>query len=322
MKIIIDPYRGGKDTGKLISNQYEKNILLDISNYMSKQFKNKGIDTELVRNNDVSLTDDERNSIINEIKNPNDLIIQNRISENTAFDIIYPLRNTDKLASLISSNLEANDINVEKYFQRRLPTNTMLDYYSVIRNTSPSETLIIEYNNPTNYEKTVDIIVDSIVSYINADNIYIVKKGDTLYQIAKNYNTTIAEIKKVNNLTSNNLSINQELIIPSKVIEETPKSTNIYIVKKGDSLYQIAKKYNTTVAELKKLNNLTSNLLSINQELIVPGIKEEYTVYIVKKGDSLYQIAKKYNTTVEEIKKLNNLKSNLLSINQELYIPR
>ena len=88
MKIIIDPYRGGKDTGKLISNQYEKNILLDISNYMSKQFKNKGIDTELVRNNDVSLTDDERNSIINEIKNPNDLIIQNRISENTAFDII------------------------------------------------------------------------------------------------------------------------------------------------------------------------------------------------------------------------------------------
>ena len=87
-------------------------------------------------------------------------------------------------------------------------------------------------------------------------------------------------------------------------------------------MYQIAKKYNTTVAELKKLNNLTSNLLSINQELIVPGIKEEYTVYIVKKGDSLYQIAKKYNTTVEEIKKLNNLKSNLLSINQELYIPR
>ena len=63
VKIIIDPYRGGKDTGKLISNQYEKNILLDISNYMSKQFKNKGIDTELVRNNDVSLTDDERNQI-------------------------------------------------------------------------------------------------------------------------------------------------------------------------------------------------------------------------------------------------------------------
>ena len=327
MKIIIDPYRGGKDTGKNISGQYEKNILLEMSNYMAKQLSKQGIDTELVRTTDVSLTDDERNSIINELKNDNDIIIQNRLSEDGEFNIIYPLRSNDNLPSIISNNLEANDINVNKYFQRRLPTNTMLDYYNVIRNTKPNETIIIEYLNEKNYQEIIDIIVDSIVSYIKKENTYVVKKGDSLYQIAKKYNTTIDEIKKLNNLSSNTLKIGQNLLIPAKKTSSstTPieDNTNIYIVKKGDSLYQIAKKNNTTVAKIKELNNLKSDILSINQELKIPkSTKEEYTLYIVKKGDSLYQIAKKYNTTVDEIKKLNNLNSNILSINQELKIPR
>ena len=76
MKVIIDPYRGGKDTGENYSNQYEKNILLEISRYMATDFAKKNIDTELVRNTDVSLTDDERNSIINEIKNYDNLYLK------------------------------------------------------------------------------------------------------------------------------------------------------------------------------------------------------------------------------------------------------
>lgn len=326
MKIIIDPYRGGKDTGKNISGQYEKNILLEMSNYMAKQFNKQGIDTELVRTTDVSLTDDERNSIINELKNDNDIIIQNRLSEDSEFNIIYPLRSNDNLPSIISNNLEANNINVNKYFQRRLPTNTMLDYYNVIRNTKPNETIIIEYLNEKNYQEIIDIIVDSIVSYIKKENTYVVKKGDFLYQIAKKYNTTVDEIKKLNNLSSNTLKIGQNLLIPAKKTSTstTPveDNTTIYIVKKGDSLYQIAKKNNTTVAKIKKLNNLKSDILSINQELKIPKSSEEYILYTVKKGDSLYQISKRYNTTVDEIKKLNNLNSNVLSINQELKIPR
>lgn len=377
MKVIIDPYRGGSDVGQNISGQYEKNILLNLSKYMSQAFSKYGIDTELVRNNDVSLTDDERNSIINELKSNNDLIIQNRISEDGLFDIIYPLRNSDALASLIASNLEANDINVSKYFQRRLPTNTMLDYYNVIRNTKPNQTIIIEYNDPANYEKIVDIIVKTIASYLgkNTANTYTVKKGDSLYQIAIKYNTTVDELKKLNNLQSNSLSIGQKLNLPSSTAEDnsntytvkkgdslyqiaikynttvdelkklnnlqtnslsvgqklnlpsqkssdTTKPTNIYVVQKGDSLYQIALKYNTTVSKLKELNNLKSNTLSIGQELIIPLVNEEYLLYKVKSGDSLYKIAKLYNTTVDDIKKLNNLKNNTLSINQELKIPR
>lgn len=385
MKIIIDPYRGGQDTGQNINNKYEKNLLLELSKYMSEEFNKQGIDTELVRTNDVQLSDDERNSIINEIKNNNDLIIQNRISEGNEFDIIYPLRSTDKLPSMISSNLESNNINVNKYYQRRLPTNTILDYYNIIRNTSPNETIIIEYPPSENYKLTVDIIVDTIVESLNGQKKYTVAKGDTLYQIAKKYNTTVAEIKKLNNLSSNNLTPGQILKTPSppketlstsnyytytikkgdtlyqiaKKYNTTPEAiktsnnltsntltigatikipkansetsstlppsnanSDIYIVKKGDTLYQIAQKYNTTVAELKKNNNLTNNNLTIGQVLNIPAPVKEYFIYTVKKGDTLYQIAQKYNTTVAEIKKLNNLTTNNLSLDQNLKIPR
>ena len=327
MKIIIDPYRGGNDTGKEINGQYEKNILLNISKYMLKKLEELGISAELIRNTDISLTDEERNSIINEIKDKDDIIIQNRLSDDNQFDIVYPLRNSDSLSSLISKDLQTRGINVDKYYQRRLPTNTTLDYYSVIRNTIPNETIIIEYIENSNYEEIIDIIATTLSNYINKKNTYIVKKGDSLYQIAKKYNTTPDELKKLNNLTNNIISIGQELKVP------TPESTskeeeknNVYTVKKGDSLYQLAKKYNTTVEELKKINNLTSNTLSIGQKLNLPVKNEEPTnefeYYTVQKGDSLYQIAKKYNTTTNELKNLNELTSTLLSIGQKLKVPR
>lgn len=328
MKVIIDPYRGGKDTGKNYSNQYEKNILLEMSRYMATAFAKKNIDAELVRNTDVSLTDDERNSIINELKNKSDLIIQNRISDNNEFNIIYPLRSNDTLPSLISTSLETNDININKYFQRRLPTDTILDYYSVIRNTNPNETIIFEYPYKKNYEKTIDIIVDTIVKYLTTGKIYTVIKGDSLYKIAQKYHTTVDELKKLNNLSSNNLTIGMKLKIPTSSSatnnEEMSPSTKTYTyqVKKGDTLYQIAKKNNTSVAKLKKLNNLSSNTLTIGQTLLIPSSEEEYFIYIVVKGDTLYQIAKKNNTTIDEIKKLNNLTTNTLKIGQKLKIPR
>ncbi len=328
MKVIIDPYRGGKDTGKNYSNQYEKNILLEMSRYMATAFAKKNIDTELVRNTDVSLTDDERNSIINELKNKSDLIIQNRISDNNEFNIIYPLRSDDTLPSLISTSLETNDININKYFQRRLPTDTILDYYSVIRNTNPNETIIFEYPYKKNYEKTIDIIVDTIVKYLTTGKIYTVIKGDSLYKIAQKYHTTVDELKKLNNLSSSNLTIGMKLKIPTSSSttnnEEMSPSTKTYTyqVKKGDTLYQIAKKNNTSVAKLKKLNNLSSNTLTIGQTLLIPSSEEEYFIYIVVRGDTLYQIAEKNNTTIDEIKKLNNLTTNTLKIGQKLKIPR
>ena len=321
MKIIIDPYRGGIDTGATINGRLEKDIILDLSKYFSNRLKDRGIEVILTRNSDDNLSDSERVNIINSLSNDNDLIIQNRINTKEGLNIIYPLSYTDKLESLIASNLTKNGFNVNKYYQRRLPMDTMYDYYSVIKDTRPNETIIIEYNDVDTAKRQIDIIVNSILEYLLLANTYKVVSGDTLYSIARKFNTTVNELKELNNLVSNNLSIGQILAIPS--ITSSIES-DTYKVISGDTLYSIARKFNMTVDELKKLNNLTSNNLSIGQILKVKevGEKEEnYISYVVKSGDTLYSIANKYNTTVNGIKNINNLSGNTLTVGNTLKLP-
>ena len=172
-------------------------------------------------------------------------------------------------------------------------------------------------NNLTSNTISVGQVLKIPSSSGETPSTHVVVSGDTLYSIAKKYNTTVDEIKSLNNLTSNILSIGQVLKIPSSS-EATPST---YVVVSGDTLYSIAKKYNTTVDDIKSLNNLTSNVLSIGQVLKIPSTTgNNYTTYTVVSGDTLYSIAKKFNTTVDSIKSLNNLTSNILSIGQTLKI--
>ena len=150
------------------------------------------------------------------------------------------------------------------------------------------------------------------------DNIYIVKPGDSLYKIANMYGMSVNELKELNNLTSNLLSIGQQL----KVGESANIPADTYIVKSGDSLYSIAKKFNISVDDLKRANNKTSNLLSIGERLIISTGNINYITHIVVPGDTLYGIARKYNTTVNAIREANNLNNTMLSIGMNLKIPR
>ena len=159
----------------------------------------------------------------------------------------------------------------------------------------------------------------------NNQNIYTVQSGDTLYKIASLNNTTVDILKELNNLTSNILSIGQKIILPKTEIIEIPSTITNYKVQSGDTLYGIAKKYNTSVDTITKQNNLTSNILSIGQILEIPTTEIIETptttiTYIVKPGDTLYSIARKYNTTANNLKELNNLKTNILSVDQSLII--
>lgn len=95
-------------------------------------------------------------------------------------------------------------------------------------------------------------------------------------------------------------------------------------MQKGDTLWNIAKKFNTNVNEIKRLNNLKSNILYVGQTLRVPEYyKAEDTniSYVVKRGDSLYSIARQYGVNVNDLMKINNLTSDLLSIGQIINIP-
>ena len=147
---------------------------------------------------------------------------------------------------------------------------------------------------------------------------YVVKKGDTLYSIARKYNTSVDNLKSINNIITDSLAIGQIIKLPST----SNVASDTYIVKKGDSLYSIARTYNTSVDKLKEINNLTSNALAIGQVLKLPSSNaSENVVYTVKKGDNLYSIAREYGTTIDAIKKLNNITSNTLSIGQKLLLP-
>ncbi|NSL50949.1 peptidoglycan recognition protein family protein [Calidifontibacillus erzurumensis] len=96
---------------------------------------------------------------------------------------------------------------------------------------------------------------------------------------------------------------------------EASDSTNLYSVQAGDTLVKIAKKFNTTVKELKIANGLQTNSLFVGQKLWVP------IIYQVKAGDTLDNIASAYHSTVELIKAANNLSTNILYEGQKLKIP-
>ena len=182
---------------------------------------------------------------------------------------------------------------------------------------------------PETYTKEEEMILPN---YIN----YTVEKGDTLYSISRKYNINVDTIIKDNSLTSNNLIPGQNLkirILSNNIeIEEcigpdyTPPNNDMpyitYTVKKGDNLYNIANKYNTIVSSIINLNNLSNNNLSIGQQLKIPQTNNTNSqkTYIVQRGDSLYSIAKKFNTTVDSIKRKNNLTSNTLQIGQKINI--
>ena len=187
---------------------------------------------------------------------------------------------------------------------------------------------VVDIINLNNLSSTVltpgqVLLIPSPSSSLPTYTTYVVKPGDTLYAIANSYGVTVDEIKSLNNLTSDILSIGQTLQIPTdKTITET--NYEVYTVKPGDTLYAIANRYGVTVDEIKRLNNLTSNLLSVGQRLQIPldSTTSSTFVYTVKRGDTLYNIANSFNVTVDEIRALNNLTSTLLTIGQELFIPQ
>ena len=250
-------------------------------------------------------------------------------------EVIYALRNSDKLASSILNELEKSGQVVRKYYQRRLPSDSSKDYYYIIRNTPNNETLIVEYGFldndadakrlKSNYKKYAEAVVRAVTLYggykyvpVSGSNYYVVKKGDSLWSIARANGLTVDELKSLNNLSSNALSVGQRLIVGKE-------SSNDYVVSAGDTLWAIARKFNVSVDDIKALNNLSSNNLSIGMTLKIPLYSnkqnEETNVYVVKSGDSLWSIARMFNSTVDEIKSLNGLKSNVLRIGQRLVVP-
>ncbi len=333
-KVVVDPGHGGNDSGVSGNGLVEKDFSLLVSNYIKERLDQLGISNIITRNTDRNLSDSERVSVINSFlgNSKNAIVISNHLNKGgeSGLEIVYPLKDNDKLAATIASQADLDGLIVNKYYQLRDPVNTAKDYYSIIRDTPNYKTVLINYGYvdnssdakklKNNYKDYAETVVHAIANYVGVPyfpidkDYYIVQKGDTLYKIANTFGVTVDSLKRANNLKNNILNIGQVLVIPGSINDD--KDT--YIVKSGDTLYKIANTFGITVDSLKKENNLTSNLLSIGQVLKIPSSKKTYTV---KSGDTLYKIASTFGITVDSLKKENNLTSNLLSIGQELVIP-
>ena len=189
---------------------------------------------------------------------------------------------------------------------------------------------------PTNNNNNVD------QTQTSGNGTYTVKAGDSLYRIAKNHNISLQELKSLNNLNSDLIFAGQVLKVSGQVSSSqsstnTSQSSNqtqasgngTYTVKAGDSLWAIANSHKMTLNDLKRVNNLSSDLIYVGQTLKVtkgavttankPNTQSNTNkTYTVKAGDSLWRIASNNGTTVNQLKALNNLTSDMIYVGQNL----
>ncbi|MBM7662512.1 LysM repeat protein [Bacillus mesophilus] len=249
-------------------------------------------------------------------------------------------------------------------------------------NIFPGQVLIVPQNTttpPTTIEPAPTAPTETVTQ-----TTYSVVLGDTLSIIAKRYNVTVDALRTFNNLTSDMIFVGQQLTIPSttttdgttatpepapeettnvpsETVEPTPTETTVtYTVVSGDTLSLIAKRFNVSVDSLKTANHLTSDIIFVGHQLIIPGeaptptetaeetpttAPEEVTevptdnvepaptdnvepaptetvaTYTVVSGDTLSLIAKRYNTTVTAIKETNALTTDTIYVGQTLSVP-
>jgi LysM repeat protein len=199
------------------------------------------------------------------------------------------------------------------------------------------------------------VIAFLILAIIVTPNIYAqaagqthtVQQGETLFSISRDYDVTVGDIRRWNRLQSDALSPGQELLVGPPRNDDSV----IHTVEPGQTLFAISRLYDVTIAELQSWNNLESTQLSEGQELTIfqapesdqPAVEPEpspqqqpdtpresiirdrdgargTTYYTVKSGDTLTRIARLHDMTIAQLRDLNNLQSDMLSIGQQLTV--
>ena len=172
------------------------------------------------------------------------------------------------------------------------------------------------------YQVTLDSATNTVMvnnkSAAANNGVYTVVAGDTLWGIAGKHGTTVDNLKRINNLTSNTINIGQKL--------------NLYLtytVKSGDTLWKISQQYGVSVADIQKTNSLPSDAIYIGQTLIIPGAATvtptpapiptpnpvpvttwPSVTYIVQPGDTATSISKKFGVFAADIVKYNYMVPN------------
>lgn len=270
----------------------------------------------------------------------------------------YKVRRGDNLGSIASkydvsvseikkwNGLRANSIG----YGKSLKIMTTESVVQVVKKEPRTEIASVNVKKIAKEVKIVkEVKSDTVTTNVNTD--YIVQKGDDLNSIARKHNVTVAQLKDWNHLSNTSIQLGSSLQLSDKDTEAkevavlTPELKNIeYTVKKGDNLGNIAKKFGTSLADLKEWNQLSDYNVVLGKVLIVAkneiaintaqasvdSFKKNSTAavakktandYFVQKGDSLYSIAKKYpGITISDIKKWNDIRDENIKPGMKLKI--
>jgi membrane-bound lytic murein transglycosylase D len=183
--------------------------------------------------------------------------------------------------------------------------------------------------------------VNPMIARVSAGGTHRVGRGETLSKIAARYGVSVASIKRANELRNSTIRTGQTLRIPglSRPINYYASAGNIsttvkYIVRRGDTLGAIAARNRVSIASIKKANGLNGHFIRAGEVLIIPGASGRYydtqvetgnttkiAIYTVKPGDTLGEIAAKYNVSVTTIMRANRLPGFTIQAGQRLDIP-
>ena len=158
--------------------------------------------------------------------------------------------------------------------------------------------------------------------------LHTIAAGDTLYKLASRYNTTVKAISDANSgINPQNLQIGQQICIPVPPMPGPCPGGTIYTIKAGDTLYSLARRYATTVDAIQQANpGLAPRSLQVGRKICIPAQEPATcpggTLYTIVAGDTLYSLARRYNTTVSAIQKANpGLDPRSLQVGRKICIP-
>ncbi len=230
-------------------------------------------------------------------------------------------------------------------FRAFAQTNETDNYKDVLLNGKPAKLNLITgevtyANGEIAKSRAAKKIKDSLLDSRTEIKTNLIKDMETISEteVVSNANQTVfEEVEPLNTIESVSENNNSKRLADDDVLEETPSlvkssskkeevieatTSNFHLVKEGENLYAISKRYNTTLNQLIIANKLETTLIKPGQNLRVRNFdfSEVEITWIVSRGDTLYSIAKKNNTTVDELKTLNQLSGNLIKVGQKLQV--
>lgn len=217
-----------------------------------------------------------------------------------------------------------------------------VDLEEILAKTDDMDIEDIEIVGFTNLEKGPIDLETEIFSFDyfpgNHLLLYNIKSGDSLYRIAREFNTTVDRLKEENNLDSDQIFAGDKLYIPvpdfsSPDLPDDEGLKIVYYVERGDSLYQISREYGISISAIRSINDLDGDMIYIGQRLYIPlsepgqpDIPEQRSAnlllsYTVEQGETLQRIANKFNLSAQDIREANNLHSDHLTPGREILLP-